>query len=221
MANIHTGIDTQESTRTITNDEIVDQFQPVGDLLWEVIDDARELTSVEIAAAAYPRLRRSAHLRRISGSTRWMHVAEGIVERRGDLPDGFSVESTEEQHNQGIYIFRFPGGVFTVKRTPHKGPDEGAYLQEQIEGFEEVALEAGIDADADLIVFLSVSEAKEPRLIVTHPTLPAGLVVGLEAIRTPVVAQSIDPDRTIPRPAVRSTRRSATTESADAAGEDS
>lgn len=208
MLNRHTTSATQNRKRPVTNDEVIGHFRPIQTLLWEVIEDARELTSTQVASDAFPRLGRRAHLRRISGAARWMHVADGIVDRRGDLPDGYAVESTEEQHNQGQYIFRFPGGIFTVKRTPHKDPDDGKYLQEALEGFQDIALAAGIDADADLLVLLSVGANGEPKLLVEHPTLDKPMTIGLEALRTPAPVEAISPaHREIPQTKARSTRK--------------
>ena len=98
--------------------------------------------------------------------------------------------STDHQHNGGQYVFRFPGGVFTVKQAPHQDADEGAYLQERLEEILAAApLAEGIDGTADMRVYLSVPARREARLIVTHTTLSEPMTITLSEIAArPLVA---------------------------------
>lgn len=213
--NEHTAeITTSTVARPVDRDQIIEAFRPLATLLRDVITDARDLCDLDVAATAYPGLRRPSCLRRLSGYARWMHIAEGIVERRDELPAGFAVESTDEQHNGGRYRFRFPGGVFTVKRTPHRGPDEGRYLQTRLTGFEDVALDPSIDLESDVVVLISAGPRNEPRLLVTHTSLPSPLVIELRELadHQPV---AVGAAREQPRTVVRSTRAKHDAETAE------
>ena len=192
--------------RVVRREEVIAQFRPVAALLREVVAEARAAATIELVQAAHPALRRPAHQRRIGGCLRWMLVAEGLVARRTTLPAGFAVQSTEEQHNGGQYVFRFPGGVFTIRHQPHQGPDQGMYLQESLDLMAEADLADHIDGDADLKVFLDVPTAGDPRLKVTHPTLATPLVISLGELERPQAPVPVA-RRTAPRRrAVRSTK---------------
>jgi len=117
----------------ILEDRLIEQLAPIGELLAELIDAAHSECTVQHVATAFPELRRPAHLSRLSGIAAWAHLADGLVEadRQERFPAGFSVATTDAQHNAGRYVFRFPGGVFTVRRAPHDDEkDEGLFMQE-------------------------------------------------------------------------------------------
>jgi hypothetical protein len=115
-------------------DRMIEQLSPLGPLLERLIDHAMAETEMPKAAKAFPALRRDAHLRRVVGLVRWAEVADGLVaaEVAGELPNGYSVVTTEADHNRGQYSFRFPGGLFTLRRHPHDdAQNEGMFLQQQ------------------------------------------------------------------------------------------
>jgi hypothetical protein len=139
-----------------------------------------------------------------------MVIADTLVDHQASMPVGFSIESTDADHNQGKYAFQFPLGVFTVRREPHDA-DDGLYLQEHLEGFEEqMQLSGGIDAFVGIKAYLSVPAEGAIKLIATHPELDAPMVLLLDEVErdddsgTPA---SITPTRPGPVPSVRSTRR--------------
>jgi hypothetical protein len=190
------------ANRVIRRDDVKASFRPIVPLLEIVIAEARAATTFSVVAKSNPDVTRDGHIRRLGGTKRWMLVADGLV-RESDFPEGFEVISTEGDHNRGRYVFRFPGGVFTVKKHPHK-EDEGAYLQEQLEAvLEQAPLADGIAAEADLKVFLSVPERAPARLIVTHPALDRHMVIFLDEIMADEVPPSIPPTEQV-RPTVRS-----------------
>jgi hypothetical protein len=202
----------------IERDDIKARFQPLMPLLNDVIRAARAATAWEVTAAAHPEVTRPAHLRRFSGAKRWVMVADGLVARATELPDGFCVHSTEEDHNAGKYVFGLPGGVFTIRREPHQAENEGQYLQLSLERVrEEAPLAEGIDAFADLLVYVRVPAQKAARLIVTHPTLDKPMVILLDEIEPDDLGDVIVPLRPTdpglsPR-GVRSARQPRTDES--------
>lgn len=165
----------------LTRDNVRHHFRPVLALLDEVIAAARAGSTLEKTAAANPDVSRTAHLHRLAGTKRWMRVADGLVENSERLPKGYGVESSEEQHNGGQYVFRFPGGVFTVKREAHRSDEEGAYLQEAFDGLE-LQSDSGTPT-ANAKVFLSVGKSGPAKLIVEHPTLAEALTIALDELR--------------------------------------
>src|SRR5262245_16320967 len=93
----------------------ISAFKPELLLFDEVIEEARNASSPEVIRTGVPLLDRDSHIHRLSGTSRWMLVADGLVKRSHRFPSDFSVASTDDQHNCGQYVFRCPGGVFTVK----------------------------------------------------------------------------------------------------------
>jgi hypothetical protein len=169
--------------RVVRRKEVGEAFAPIAPLLREVITAARTASSFDATAKANPEIGRASHLHRLAGTKRWILVADGIVSAASRLPDGFTVETTEAQHNSGQYVFRFPGGVFTVRRQPHEGSDEGVYIQECLESLlEEAPLRDGINGDADLVVYLNVPAQGTAQLLVTHTTLKEPIVLRLDDI---------------------------------------
>ncbi len=117
-------------------DRLIEQFAPLAPLLERLVDSAVAETDVTVAAKAFPTLHRVAHMRRVAGMARWAIIADGLVaaELVGELPDGYSVRSTDSDHNRGQYTFRFPGGLFTLRRAPHDDEKpEGVVMQQQFE----------------------------------------------------------------------------------------
>src|SRR4051794_36956848 len=104
----------------IERDDVMARFRPIMPLLNDVIDKARAAIDYDLTVAANPEVKRAAHLRRFAGSKRWVMVADGLVALAREFPVGFHVQSTEEEHNSGKYVFSFPGGVFTIRREPHQ-----------------------------------------------------------------------------------------------------
>jgi hypothetical protein len=114
-------------------DRLIEQLAPLGPLLTELVDAAHADSNVQHAATSYPKLRRDAHLNRVSGTVCWALVVDGLVDafKQGRFPNGFSVNTTEPQHNAGRYAFAFPGGVFAVRREPHDdSKEQGRFLQQ-------------------------------------------------------------------------------------------
>ena len=134
-------------------DRLIEQLAPIGPLLDELVVAAYANGGPRPTTAAYPGLRRAAHLKRVSGIVVWAHVADGLVDAASDgrFPDGFAVLTTDKQHNSGRYLFRFPGGVLTIRRTPHDDEkSEGQFMQEtfreMIEELDKAALPDENDA---------------------------------------------------------------------------
>jgi hypothetical protein len=199
-------------------EDIIQAFRPVSPLLREVIAHARKQTTTEAIKAAFPVVERESHQFRIAGNVRWMLVADGLVDRERRMPKGFSVESTDEQHNAGQYIFRFPRGVYMVKRKPHKEGEEGTYLQERLEEIlEETPFADGIDIKADLKVVLSVPANRMAKLIATHPTFERSMVIPIDDLdHEPPVALPPRPEATEAKPrGVRSKLRPEEAEGGD------
>ena len=120
------------ATLTLEN-RLIEQLAPIGPLLTELVDAVHADSTVRHAATSYPNLRRDAHLSRVSGTVCWALVVDGLVDaaKQGRFPDGFSVSTTEPQHNAGRYAFAFPGGVFAVRREPHDdSKEQGRFLQQ-------------------------------------------------------------------------------------------
>lgn len=202
----------------IERDNIKARFRPIMPLLIEVIAEARAATSYEVTCAAHPEVTRPAHLRRFAGSKRWVMLADGLVARVAELPTGFQVHSTELDHNVGKYVFGFPGGVFTFRREPHEGENEGEYLQLGLDRVREDApLADDIDAFASVVVYVRVPAEAAARLIVTHPTLNEDMVILLDEIeadgRGDTVTSLRPDDRGVPPRGVRSARTSGSEES--------
>lgn len=192
----------------ITRDQIKAAFAPMVPLIEEAVEEARIASSQQLIADTNPEVPRLAHRRRLGGTKRWMVLADGLVQRAPRLPEGFGLESTEEDHNQGKYAFRFPLGLCTIRREPHN-EDQGKYLQERIEGvLEQAPLAPDIDAFVGIKAYISVPPEGAVSLIATHPTLPEPIVILLDEIERgdgpgPVAALPSSP---LPPPPVGSTR---------------
>lgn len=183
------------ANRVIRRDDVKASFRGIMPLLDIVIAEARTASTFSVVAKANPEVTRDGHIRRLEGTKRWMLVADGLVARESEMPQGYGVISNDVDHNSGRYVFRFPLGVFTVKKLPHK-EDEGAYLQEQLEAvLEQAPLAEDIDAEADLKVFLSVPARYPARLIVTHPALDRHMVISLDEITAQAPPVSITPPK--------------------------
>ncbi|HEY4277683.1 MAG TPA: hypothetical protein VGM91_05660 [Conexibacter sp.] len=159
--------------RVITREQMIETFAPARGVLQDVIDNARALTTLERFAELHPEITREAALQRRAGQARWILLADGVVATIA-VVDGFGVLSSDAQHNQGQYLFSFPGGVFTVKREPHDeaDPDDGRYIQEAlVELLAQAELAADVEADAPIVVYLAVT-ATSAMLKIRHSTLP-------------------------------------------------
>jgi len=140
-------------TTTTLQERLTAQLTPIAELMDEVIETAYDECSVKSVGETWPRLRRDAHRARICGIVVWAHVADGLVDAaaHGRFPDEFVVLTTDRQHNSGRYLFRFPGGVLTIRRTPHDDDkSEGQFMQEtfreMIEELDKAALPNETDA---------------------------------------------------------------------------
>lgn len=205
------------ASRVITRDEVIAAFAPLRDLLHGIIDHAREQTTLERFAKIHPEIQREAGLKRLAGQARWILVADGLAATISSVA-GFGVSSTEAQHNSGQYIFGFPGGIFTVRREPHDehDPDDGKYLQEAlVELLQQAELAPEVDADAPIVVYLSVTQATAV-LKVCHPTLSEIMKIAVGDL-TPV-AQPLPADAKPRRARARSTRVPRREEGTDVAG---
>lgn len=191
----------------ITREQVKAALAPIVPFIEEAVEEARVASSQEAIADANPEVKRMAHQRRLAGTKRWMVLADGLVDRAARFPDGFGLESTDLDHNQGKYAFRFPLGVCTIRREPHEG-DEGKYLQERIDGvFEQLQLAPNVDAFAGVKAYVSVPPEGAVRLIATHPTFAEPMVILIDEIDTgdghgPVAA--INPSPPMPGPAISS-----------------
>lgn len=149
-------------------DRLIEQMAPIGELLQELIETAQAKSTVQHAAASYPQLRRDAHLSRVSGIVCWALVADGLVQaaEQGRFTTGFSVATTDAQHNAGRYAFTFPGGVFTVRREPHDDEkDEGLFMQESFKEVTDLLDQQGApDAKDAMRVWIKIAPAGGTKL---------------------------------------------------------
>jgi len=162
-----------------------------------LIDAAYDEATAQHTANAFPHLRRPSHLKRVSGTIRWALVAHGFVSASEDgrLPAGFSVQSTEPQHNAGRYAFAFPGGVFSVRREPHVDDhEEGRFLQSSFEQVTKL-MDAQGSPSAQTAVRVWISIAPEGKTKLTardcrgHETVIT-LAELLEATTAPLTAHA-------------------------------
>jgi hypothetical protein len=191
----------------VSRDDIKTSFAPLVPLLEEAVKEARAASSYDAIVKANPEVLRTAHLRRLAGSKRWMIVADGLAARAPRMPEGFGMESTDADHNQGKYAIRFPLGVCTVRREPHEG-DEGKYLQEHIEGvLDQAPLADDVDAFAGVKVYVSVPPDGPVKLIATHPTFPEPMVILLDeiSVASDGAVEAIQPTAPTPAAVVTST----------------
>lgn len=166
----------------ISRDEVKAAFAPLVPFVEDAVEKARVASSHDVIANANPQVTRVAHLRRLSGTKRWMVLADDLVAQAPGMPEGFGMESTDADHNQGKYAIRFPLGVCTIRREPHD-EEEGKYLQERLEGvLEQAQLAPGIDAFAGIKAYISVPPEGAVRLIATHPAFPEPMVILLDEI---------------------------------------
>ena len=158
----------------VTREKLKAAFAPMVSLIEEAVEEARVASSRQAVAAANPEVKRLAHLRRLAGTKRWMVLADGLVQRKESYPEGFFLESTDADHNQGKYAFRFPMGICTVKREPHNEEEgQGKYIQEAIDGvLEQAELSPDIDAFAAVKAYISVPPRRCPALH-RNPSNPA------------------------------------------------
>src|SRR4051794_11716446 len=112
LLNIHSGRFTV--AKPIQRDDVKAAFSALVPLFGELIAEARRASSFAAVATANPEVTRDCHIHRLAGTKRWMLVADGLVARSSEMPDGYAVVSNDIDHNAGKYVFRFPGGVFTV-----------------------------------------------------------------------------------------------------------
>lgn len=193
----------------ITRDQMKETFAPMVPLVEEAVEEARIASSQQVIADTNPEVSRLAHRRRLGGTKRWMVLADGLVQRAPRFPEGFGLESTEEDHNQGKYAFRFPLGLCTIRREPHS-EEQGKYLQERLEGvLEQAQLAPEIDAFAGVKAYISVPPEGPVCLIATHPTLSEPMVILLDEIERGDGPDSVAalPSGPLPTPPVSSTRK--------------
>ncbi|HEV7774267.1 MAG TPA: hypothetical protein VGO48_13380 [Conexibacter sp.] len=193
------------AARLITRNEIVEIFAPARKVIQGSIDHARANTTLERYARLHPEIGREAGLQRLAGQGRWIMLADGLVATI-ETVDGFSVQSTEAQHNQGRYLFGCPGGLFTVKREPHdeNDPDDGRYVQEALhELLAEAELAPEIDAEAPIVGYLAVTSTSA-MLKIRHPTLPEIMKIPVHDLIPAAMPAPSHPER--PRTRARSTR---------------
>lgn len=188
----------------ISRDEVKSAFAPLLPFIEEAVEEARVASSHDVIAKANPEVTRVAHLRRLSGTKRWMVLADGLVVRGPQMPEGFGIESTDLDHNQGKYAIRFPLGICTIRREPHED-DEGKYLQERIDGvLEQAQLAPGIDAFAGIKAYISVPPEGMVKLIATHPAFPEPMVILLDEIDAGGAVAAVRPPAPMPGPKVSS-----------------
>jgi hypothetical protein len=190
-----------------TREAFVRDFRPIAALLDEIVGKARAGSSYNEVREALPVVERQAHLRRLCGSARWMIAADALVANRARFPRGFSVLTTDADHNSGRYAFEFPGGVWTLRREPHKEEEQGAFLQERLEGVIESAPLRPDLRELAVKVFVSIPVKGAVKVIAQHRAWADPVIVTLAELlvhdQTPVEISR--PKR--PRPVVRSTRR--------------
>jgi hypothetical protein len=209
----------------VTRERLKAAFAPMVPLIEEAVEEARIASSRQAIAAANPEVKRPAHLQRLAGTKRWMVLADGLVRREENYPKGFFLESTDADHNQGKYAFRFPMGICTVKREPHNEEEgQGKYIQEAIDGvLEQAQLSPDIDAFAAVKAYISVPPEGVVRIIATHPTLPEPMVILIDEIARPdidSVSAGQLPDSGGARSARVSSALKADADSEDAASKD-
>lgn len=155
------------ATTTLEN-RLIEQLAPIGPLLMELIDAAHADSTVKHAATSYPKLRRDAHLSRVSGTVCWALVVDGLVDaaKQGRFPNSFSVDTTEAQHNAGRYAFTFPGGVFAVRREPHNdSKEQGRFLQESFKQVTKLMDEQGApNAETAVRVWIRIAPEGQTKL---------------------------------------------------------
>lgn len=153
---------------TTLQDRLIEQMAPIGPLLSELVDEALANSTIQHVSAAFPLLRRLAHLSRLSGTAGWALVADGLVDVAGrdQLPEGFGVLTTDAEHNAGRYSFRFPGGVFTFRRLPHDDEkEEGLFLQQSFKELIDLLDAQGApEADEVVRVWIQVAPGGRTRL---------------------------------------------------------
>ncbi|HEY2717932.1 MAG TPA: hypothetical protein VGI73_17100 [Solirubrobacterales bacterium] len=209
----------------VTREKLKVAFAPIVPLIEEAVEEARIASSRQVIAAANPEVKRLAHLQRLAGTKRWMVLADGLVRRKESYPDGFILESTDADHNQGKYAFRFPMGICTVKREPHSEDDgQGKYIQEAIEGvLEQAQLAPNIDAFAAVKAYISVPPEGVVRFIATHPTLSEPVVILIDEIARADMGSVVagpPSTSTVAGPARVSSALTTDADSEDAASED-
>jgi len=189
-------------------DRLIEQMAPIGELLQELIEAAQAKSTVQHAAASYPQLRRDAHLSRVSGIVCWALVADGLVEaaRQGRFPTGFSVATTDAQHNAGRYAFTFPGGVFTVRREPHDDEkDEGLFMQESFKEVTDLLDQQG--APDDMRVWIKIAPADATKLTALDRHKHWVKVYLTDLLTASVPPTTLYPGSSTQRTQVRSTRK--------------
>jgi hypothetical protein len=137
---------------TTLQERLIEQLTPIAELMDEIIDTAYDTCSLRSIGDTWPRLRRDAHRARIRGIVVWAQVVDGLVDAAADgrFPEGFAVLTSDKQHNSGRYLFRFPGGVLTIRRAPHDdGKDEGQFMQETFREMIEELDKAALPDDSD------------------------------------------------------------------------
>lgn len=149
-------------------DDIEDLLRQVAPLFLDIAQGA------QLAAADLPdttwgltNLTRTASLNQVAGVARWRMAADRIVDRRGELPDGLMLATTDDEQNQGRYYLVSVDAaiVLTVKRKPHKDDEQPEALQMQIQGVKALAPIAYKD---EVVVYLAVPPlGKEPTFEVT------------------------------------------------------
>lgn len=144
-------------------DRLTVQLRPIAELMDDTIAAAYEKYSLTTLRDKLPEVGRDAHRARVSGLLVWQHVADGLVLAGTDdrLPDGFAVLTSDKQHNSGRYLFRFPGGLLTIRRTLHDDDkDEGQFMQESFaEMTDELDAAALPDAQDASRVWLKIAPA--------------------------------------------------------------
>lgn len=139
------------------------QLTPIAELMEDVIASAYEEYSMKALREKLPDVDREAHRARVSGLLVWQHVADGLVAASAAdrLPEDFFVLTSDKQHNSGRYLFRFPGGLLTIRRTPHDDDKaEGQFMQESfVEMTEELDKAALPDEREAARVWLMVAPA--------------------------------------------------------------
>ncbi len=196
------------SNRVVRREEVIEAFRPLRPVLEAAVLWAREHTTLERYAQLHPEHKREAGLKRLAGQARWMLLADRLVVDIVGV-EGFVVRTNSEQHNQGQYLFKCPGGLWTVKQEPHDAtdPDDGKYVQEELEGIRKQAkLAAGINGDDPLMIYFSVTQTTA-QLKVVHPALAEPLKIPLTDLVEP--AKPLDtgtPARSTPRARARSRR---------------
>lgn len=139
------------------------QLIPIAELMDDIIASAYEEYSMKALREKLPAVDRPAHRARVSGLLVWQHVADGLVAAAAvdRFPSDFFVLTSDKQHNSGRYLFRFPGGLLTIRRTPHDDEKEqGQFMQESfVEMTEELDKAALPDEREAARVWLMVAPA--------------------------------------------------------------